>query len=70
MSIWDGDYGELDVRRVQPYDATKLYVCPGCNRDILTGLGHYVVIPQSSPDLRRHWHYACWDHRPAHSNRF
>lgn len=70
MSIWDGSYGELEVRRVQPYEATKQYVCPGCNRDIIVGLGHYVVVPTLAPDLRRHWHYACWDHRPAYSDRF
>ena len=28
-SIWDGLYGPVDVRRVQPYEATKDYVCPG-----------------------------------------
>lgn len=70
MSIWDGAYGELEVRHVQPYEARKIYVCPGCNRDIPEGLGHYVVIPSESPVLRRHWHYACWDRRPLISTRF
>ena len=70
MSIWDGVYGEVEVRRVQPYEATKIYVCPGCNRDIPPGLGHYVAIPAEAPDLRRHWHYACWDRRPMFDARF
>jgi hypothetical protein len=70
MSIWDGVYGDVEVRRVQPYEAHKTYVCPGCNRDIPPGLGHYVAIPGDAPDLRRHWHYACWDRRPLHDVRF
>ena len=32
--IWDGLYGPIEVRRVQPYEAIKQYVCPGCGRDI------------------------------------
>jgi hypothetical protein len=55
--------GELEVRRMQPYQARKTYGCPGCNRDIPSGTGHYVVVPVAAPDLRRHWHYGCWDHR-------
>ena len=60
------DPGPLEVRRVQPYEATKRYLCPGCNRDIPTGMGHYVVVPLEAPDLRRHWHRGCWDRKPAH----
>lgn len=60
------DAGELDVRRVQPYEARKRYTCPGCNRDIPAATGHYVVVPRDAPDLRRHWHRGCWDNRPAH----
>ncbi|MGA0878945.1 MAG: hypothetical protein ACO3SP_07475, partial [Ilumatobacteraceae bacterium] len=26
-------------------------------------LGHYVAVPRDAPDLRRHWHRACWDRR-------
>jgi hypothetical protein len=52
-----------DVRAVQPYQARKAYVCPGCNQDIAVGLGHLVVVPRDAPDLRRHWHRACWAHR-------
>ena len=70
MSIWDGAYGELEVRHVQPYEAVAVHVCPGCNRDIPAGLGHYIVVPEHAPDLGRHWHYACWDRRPLISTRF
>ena len=54
---------ELDVRAVQPYQARKAYVCPGCNQDIPTGTGHLVVVPLAAPELRRHWHRPCWAHR-------
>ena len=58
-----GDEAEVEVRRVQPYQARKPYVCPGCNQDVGVGVGHLVVVPVHAPDLRRHWHPACWDHR-------
>jgi hypothetical protein len=61
--IWSGLYGPVEVRRVQPYEATKTYLCPGCNREIPTGMGHCVTVPADAPDLRRHWHHACWDRR-------
>jgi hypothetical protein len=54
---------ELEVRRVQPYQARKAYLCPGCNQDIVEGLGHLVVVPLAAPELRRHWHHPCWAHR-------
>jgi hypothetical protein len=57
------DQDEAEVRRLQPYQATKAYVCPGCNQDIPAGTGHLVVVPHAAPDLRRHWHHACWAHR-------
>lgn len=63
MSMWEGTFGDVEVRRVQPYEATKEYVCPGCNREISIGMGHYVCVPADAADLRRHWHYACWDNR-------
>ncbi|HEC10705.1 MAG TPA: hypothetical protein ENI86_14245 [Acidimicrobiales bacterium] len=49
-----------EIRRVQPYEANKTYICPGCNQDIPPGTGHLVVVPEEAPDLRRHWHYGCW----------
>ncbi len=52
-----------EVRRVQPYEARKVYRCPGCNQDIGIGIGHLVVVPLDAPDLRRHWHRSCFDFR-------
>ncbi|MFN8035705.1 MAG: hypothetical protein U0V73_07210 [Acidimicrobiia bacterium] len=51
---------DLDVRHVQPYQATKTYRCPGCDHEIAPGVGHEVVVPVDAPDLRRHWHTPCW----------
>lgn len=51
------------TRYIQPYEATKSYLCPGCNRIIPSGLGHMVVVPPDDPDLRRHWHRGCWVNR-------
>ena len=62
-TIWDGLYGHVDVRRVQPYEAHKEYVCPGCHRTIPVGMGHVVCVPSEAPDLRRHWHKGCWERR-------
>ena len=45
---------DVEVRRIQPYQATKRYICPGCNQDIPPGTGHLVVVPLDAPDLRRH----------------
>lgn len=45
------DTDDADVRFVQPYQATKSYLCPGCNRYIPTGMGHMVVVPADAPDL-------------------
>ncbi|MGH9131417.1 MAG: hypothetical protein ACRDWV_07030, partial [Acidimicrobiales bacterium] len=52
-----------EVRQVQPYQAVKHYQCPGCNQEIAIGAGHVVVVPTEAPDLRRHWHRACWERR-------
>lgn len=60
---WPFDDDEVEVRRVQPYEAHKRYVCPGCNRDIQPRTGHVVAVPTLAPDLRRHWHRGCWDAR-------
>ncbi len=51
---------EPEVRRVQPYQATKTYRCPGCDHPIPPGTGHLVVVPANVDD-RRHWHRACWE---------
>ncbi len=60
------DVPGAEVRFIQPYDATKAYLCPGCNRIIPPGLGHMVVVPPDDPDLRRHWHRGCWVNRLEH----
>jgi hypothetical protein len=62
-NIWDGHFGEVETRRVQPYEALKEYICPGCHRDIPAGMGHTVAVPRDAPDLRRHWHHSCWERR-------
>ncbi|MGH9190413.1 MAG: hypothetical protein ACRD0Q_10340 [Acidimicrobiales bacterium] len=59
----DRDSETDEVRRVQPYQATKTYLCPGCQQAIPPGLGHLVVVPHGAPKDRRHWHHACWEHR-------
>jgi hypothetical protein len=51
--------GEV-VHPVQPYQAVKTYECPGCRSTIQPGVGHLVIIPTETPDLRRHWHRGCW----------
>lgn len=58
-----------EVRRVQPYQATKAYLCPGCNQDIPIGMGHTVAVPDEAPDLRRHWHHGCWERRSSRGPR-
>jgi hypothetical protein len=52
---------EIEVRRVQPYQATKTYRCPGCDHEIAPGIGHVVVVPRFAVDERRHWHRSCWE---------
>ena len=34
---------EVAVRRVQPYEARKAYVCPGCSGSVPPGVAHVVV---------------------------
>jgi hypothetical protein len=53
----------VEVRRIQPYQARKTYLCPGCQQEISPGTGHVVVVPVEAADLRRHWHGACWEQR-------
>jgi hypothetical protein len=47
----------FDVRRVT---SDKAYRCPGCDHMIRPGLWHLVVVPETAPDERRHWHERCW----------
>ena len=67
--IWDDLYGEVETRRVQPYEALKEYLCPGCNQEIPSGMGHTVAVPSGAPDLRRPWHHACWQRRSTGATR-
>lgn len=55
-----------EIRRVQPYQAAKEYLCPGCNQEVRPGTGHVVVVPISHPDLRRHWHVPCLERASRH----
>jgi hypothetical protein len=55
-----------EIRSIQPMDAVKEYVCPGCNQEIRPGTGHVVIVPLSAPDLRRHWHRPCLDRAARH----
>jgi hypothetical protein len=54
------DAPDVTVRHVQPYEAVKVYRCPGCDHEIPAGLGHEVVVPRDAPEDRRHWHTGCW----------
>ncbi|HEY4376221.1 MAG TPA: hypothetical protein VGM93_03650 [Acidimicrobiales bacterium] len=53
----------FEIRRIQPYEARKVYICPGCNQDIPVGMGHLVRVPDGAPEDRRHWHRGCWEAR-------
>ena len=35
----------VEVKRVHPFQATKVYVCPGCNQHIAPATGHLVIVP-------------------------
>lgn len=52
---------DCEVKHVQPYEASKIYICPYCNNDIEIGLGHEVVVPIEHVDDRRHFHSGCWN---------
>jgi hypothetical protein len=66
---WTEPEDGFDVRHVQPYEAEKVYRCPGCDHEIRPGEGHEVVVPREAPEDRRHWHSGCWHRasRPAKS---
>ena len=49
--------GWADVRAVI---GDKVYRCPGCDHEIRKSVSHLVVVPEDSPDERRHWHTDCW----------
>ena len=53
------------VRVVQPYRATKVYRCPGCDQEIWPRTLHVVAWPEGDPERRRHWHRPCFERRRA-----
>ncbi len=55
-----------ELQQVQPYQARKEYLCPGCNQEIRPGVGHVVVVPLGGADLRRHWHRPCLERASKH----
>ncbi|MCO6006234.1 ATP/GTP-binding protein [Actinoallomurus purpureus] len=61
--IEEGPDGDWVVRPVA--GASKAYRCPGCDQEIMPGVGHLVAWPAEGggPDDRRHWHRPCWNHR-------
>jgi hypothetical protein len=61
--------GDWHLRVVQPYRATKLYRCPGCDQEIFPRTLHLVVWPEGNPEQRRHWHRSCWERRYAELER-
>lgn len=61
--------GPAELRRIQPFEARKQYVCPGCNQEIRPGTGHVVLVPLNAPDLRRHWHHPCLERARRHGLR-
>jgi hypothetical protein len=64
--VTDPETGAVaELRRVQPFAARKLYLCPGCNQDIRVGVGHVVVVPLDDPGNRRHWHAPCFEQSGA-----
>lgn len=48
------------ARTVQPMNATKRYVCPGCELAVEPGTKHLVAWPVEDESQRRHWHEHCW----------
>ncbi len=59
------DHPDSTVRFIGGYEATKVYLCPGCQRDIPIGQPHLVAVPPEDADLRRHWHRGCWERRAS-----
>lgn len=58
------------VRSVRGSDASRSYVCPGCQARLSGGIAHEVVWQADGLrglEDRRHWHTGCWrarDRRP------
>jgi hypothetical protein len=58
-----------EMRRLQPYEARKEYICPGCNQEIRAGTRHIVIVPLNASDMRRHWHEPCYERAKRHGHR-
>jgi hypothetical protein len=59
--------GLWNVQPVSAVQASKTYLCPGCNLEIVPGLAHIVAwrgdgLMGEAADIaaRRHWHTHCW----------
>ncbi|MCL5047511.1 MAG: hypothetical protein M1374_01755 [Firmicutes bacterium] len=52
-----------EQRHIQPFAATKTYICPGCNQEIWPRTGHLVIVPLADTNNRRHWHTSCWERK-------
>lgn len=62
--------GQWLVQTMPAANATKVYLCPGCQLDIGVGQTHLVCWPRipaigqtSAVESRRHWHPSCWQRR-------
>ncbi|MDJ1372650.1 hypothetical protein [Gulosibacter molinativorax] len=58
---------EYTVQPIRAERAVKVYICPGCGRDVLPGTAHVAVWQadsimgdDSALADRRHWHNQCW----------
>jgi hypothetical protein len=60
LKVEMNDSSRVTVSPIQPYQAVKEYICPGCDNTIPAGTFHLVVIPDDAVDMRRHWHHGCW----------
>jgi hypothetical protein len=56
-----------NVQPISAAQSVKVYVCPGCEQDILPGTAHIVAwradgVLGDAADIasRRHWHLHCW----------
>lgn len=63
--------GRWNVQPQSAAAAVKVYLCPGCGREIEENISHLVTwradgILGEAEDLaaRRHWHSTCWRIRP------
>jgi hypothetical protein len=64
-SLSDGNWS---VQTVRGSDSGKVYVCPGCGREVSASSSHIVAWREEAPhgieigvDSRRHWHSRCFE---------